>query len=443
MILICDYLFSLCLTASASQLSSGYPYTFKHFIHSPFDVIFQKILSYPPPSTSLLLLLYLNIYSLKHYNMKITCLQENLNFGLQNTGHLVNKNINLPILNNVLIEAKEGTLKLSSTNLEIGISCNVRCKTDVPGAFTVDARLLSEYVNLLPKEQVSVELLKDDFLKITCANSETKMKGIAADDFPVIPKIEKENPFKLNSGELRKAISQVIFAVSNSETRPEIGGVLMSFNKIEKNKLFLVGTDSYRLAEKSVDLENNVDEKQIIVPLKTLQEVLRILSNLKEQPNAEEKVEICLSENQILFTINGIELISRLVEGQYPDYKQIIPQNTKTKVVSSTVEMVKAIKKVALFAKTGIFDVNLIFEAQKGLTVRTVNSQLGESKADVDVEFTGETNETTLNFRYLLDGLNNMDAGEAEISLIDNNLPCLLRPKGQSDYLYIVMPIKQ
>lgn len=375
--------------------------------------------------------------------MKIACLQENLNFGLQNVGHLVNKNINLPILNNVLIEAKEGILKLSSTNLEIGISCDVRCKTDIAGAFTVDARLLSEYINLLPKEQISIELLKNDFLKICCSNSETKMKGIIADDFPVIPKIEKEKPFRMNIAEFKKAISQVIFAVSSSETRPEISGVLMSFNKIEKNKLLLVGTDSYRLAEKEVNLENNTEEKQVIVPFKTLQEVLRILSNLKEQPNAEENLEIFISENQILFIASEIELISRLVEGQYPDYKQIIPQNTKTKVFSSAPELIKAIKKVALFTKTGIFDINLIFEAQKGLTVRTINSQLGESKADVDVEFTGETNETTLNYRYLLDGLNNLDAAEAEISLIDNNLPCLLRPKGQTDYLYIIMPIKQ
>lgn len=375
--------------------------------------------------------------------MKIACLQENLNFGLQNTGHLVNKNINLPILNNVLIEAKNGSLNLSSTNLEIGVSCVVRCKTDVEGAFSVDARLFSEYVGLLPKETVNIELLKDDFLKISCPNSETKIKGMPADDFPVIPKIEKTTPFSLNINEFKKAISQVIFAFSGSETRPEIGGVLMSFNKIEKNKLFLVGTDSYRLAERSVELAKNIEEKQVIVPLKTLQEVLRILNNFKDQPNSAENLEIYISDNQILFTANGIELISRLVEGQYPDYRQIIPQNAKTKVIAPVQELLKAVKKVALFAKTGIFDINLIFEAQKGLTLRTVNSQLGESKADVDVEFTGETNETTLNYRYLLDGLNNIDASEIEIGLIDNNLPCLLRPKGAAGYLYIVMPIKQ
>ena len=205
----------------------------------------------------------------------------------------------------------------------------------------------------------------------------------------------------------------------------------------------MVGTDSYRLAEKFVELEKNEQEQEVIVPLKTLQELLRILGNLKDKADTPENLEIYITENQVLFTCANIELISRLLEGQYPDYKQIIPQETKTKIITSTSELVKAIKKVALFSKTGIFDINLVFEAQKGLTVQATNSQLGESKADIDVEFTGETNDTTLNYRYLLDGLNNVDASEVEISLVDNNLPCLIRPKGTTDYLYIVMPIKQ
>ncbi len=375
--------------------------------------------------------------------MKLTCLQENLNFGLQSTGHLVNKNINLPILSNVLLEAKEGTLKLSSTNLEIGISCVVRCKVETEGSFTVDARLLSEYINLLPNEQVNINLASDDFLKVACRNSETKIKGIVADDFPVIPKIDKQNPYRVKIDEFKKAISQVIFTVASSENRPEISGVLLSFNKFKKNELFLAGTDSYRLAEKSVALVEGQQEQDVIVPLKTMQEVLRILNNLKDQANNVEQLDIYISENQILFNCDSIELISRLLEGQYPDYKQIIPQETKTKIITSVAELSKAIKKVALFSKAGIFDINLVFEAQKGLTVSAVNTQVGESKTDLDVEFTGETNDTTLNFRYLLDGLNNLDSSEVEISLVDNNLPCIMKAKGKDDYLYIVMPIKQ
>jgi len=371
--------------------------------------------------------------------MKFTCLQENLNLGLQTTGHLSNKNINLPILNNVLLEVEEGTLKLSSTNLEIGISSRVRCKTEKTGSFTVEAKLLAEYINLLPNDQVEVELTENDFLNIACGSSKTKIKGISSEDFPVIPEIDRKDPYKISISEFKKAVSQVLFSVANSETRPEISGVYMNFNKLNPGQLVLVGTDSYRLAEKKIDLNDNKKEQEVIVPLKTLQEVLRILNNLKDQEN----IEIFLSENQILFVCNGIEIISRLVEGEYPDYQQIIPAETKTKVTVSSAELTAAIKKVALFSKAGIFDVNLSFEASSGLIVKAANTELGESQTDIDVEFSGESNETTLNFRYLLDGLANIEESEVEISLIDNNLPLMIKPKGKDDYIYIVMPIKQ
>lgn len=375
--------------------------------------------------------------------MKLTCTQENLNFGLQTTGHLVNKNVNLPILNNVLLEAKGGVLKLSSTNLEIGISAQVRCKVDKEGSFTVEARLLSDYINLLPKDQVRVELKEVDLLNVVCGHTETDIKGLKAEDFPVIPKMEKQTSYRVKATEFKKSLSQVVFAVSPSDTRPEISGVFMDFHKANKGKLILVGTDSYRLAEKSLKLEGNQEERIVIVPVKTLQELLRILSNLKDQSNQVEDIEIYLSENQIMFSLNGVELISRLIEGQYPDYKQIIPQNFQTKVVANTSELIKTIKTVALFSKTGIFDISLIFNPDKGLTIKAVNIQTGESTAVVDVAFQGEKNETVLNYRYLLEGLNNLDAEEVEISVVDNNVPCLIRPKDSSEYLYLVMPIKQ
>lgn len=375
--------------------------------------------------------------------MKLTCLQENLNLGLQTTGHLVNKNINLPILNNVLLEAKDGALKLSSTNLEIGISCLVRCKVDKEGSFTVEGKLFSEYVSLLTNDQVSVELEPEDFLKITAPNSQTKIKGIAADDFPVIPQIEKQNPFKVNIKDFKKAISQVIFAVATSESRPEISGVLMSFNKLEAGKLILAATDSYRLAEKKIEVLENKDERTVLVPMKTLQEVLRILTNLKDQVSTPELMSIFISENQILFTCDNIELISRLVEGEYPDYKQIIPKEAKTTIFAKTSELMKVVKTVALFSKTGIFDINLVFDPAKGVIIRATNAQTGESVSDLEVEFRGEMNETTVNYRYLLDGLNNIETDQVEVGLVDGNIPCLIKPKDAGDYLYIIMPIKQ
>lgn len=373
--------------------------------------------------------------------MKFTCTQENFNQGLIITGHLVNKNINLPILNNVLIEAKNGNLKFASTNLEIGISCLIRGKIEKEGVFTVESKLLSDYVNLLPKENVNVELLKDDFLSIKCKNNQTRIKGINADDFPVIPQIEKKNPYNISINDFKQAIIQVIFAVSNNETRPEINGVFMSFND-EEGKVTLVGTDSYRLAEKKVKLSGNNEKKEIIVPVKVLQELLRIISAIKTFE--VENIEIYLSDNQILFILDNIEIISRLVEGHYPDYKQIIPTNQKTTVIVNSNEFLKIIKTTSLFSKTGIYDINLEFLAdKKSLVISSNNIQIGESFSELEVDFTGENNSTILNYRFLIDFLNNIEQTEVEISLVDNNVPCVIKPKGDNSYLYIIMPIRQ
>ncbi|PIR93752.1 DNA polymerase III subunit beta [Candidatus Falkowbacteria bacterium CG10_big_fil_rev_8_21_14_0_10_39_11] len=375
--------------------------------------------------------------------MKITCTQENLSHGLSITGHLANKNVNLPILNNVLIEAKDESVKFSTTNLEIGISCIVRGKVETDGVYTVDSKLLADYVGLLPSEAVQIALIKDDYLNVKCKNNNTRIKGIAADDFPVIPEIEKNNPHQIKIADFKQAISQVIFAVANSETRPEISGVFISING-EPGRLTMVGTDSYRLAEKKVATSGNTDKKELIIPVKTLQEVLRILNSLKDGGDTPENIDIYVSDNQILFVVDSIEIISRLVEGQYPDYKQIIPNEAKTKTIINTQELTKVIKTTSLFSKTGIFDINLEFLPEnKSVVVSSNNIQLGESVSEIDIKFEGEKNNTTLNFRFLLDVLNAVSSSEISFDVIDSAIPCLIRPEGDDSYLYIIMPIKQ
>ncbi|OGY45880.1 MAG: DNA polymerase III subunit beta [Candidatus Buchananbacteria bacterium RIFCSPHIGHO2_01_FULL_44_11] len=384
--------------------------------------------------------------------MKITCTQENLNQGLFVVSHLASKNTSLPILNNILFQVDKNTIKLSATNLEIGVSCGVRGKIEEPGDFTVQSRLLSDYISLLPKERVDLTTpgeaggeSQNQILEVKCKNHSTKIKGQSAADFPLIPQIEKKQAYTLKPDDFRQAISQVIFAVSVNETRPEINGI--SFNFTE-NKLVLATTDSYRLAEKTVSLVSKQNaSKKIIVPTRTMQELLRILGSFKDPAAISniEEIKIYLAENQILFTLDNIELISRLVEGQYPDYQQIIPTNNKTKVLVNVAEMIKATKTASLFARSGIYDVNLDFAAgQKEVVVSSTNSQLGENFSSLEAEFEGETNKIVVNYRYLLDGLQNINSEQAEISIIDGNNPCVLKPVGKtSDYLYIIMPIKQ
>jgi len=375
--------------------------------------------------------------------MKITSLQENLKSGLFFVSHIAGKNVNLPILNNVMIEAKDKNIKLITTDLEIGIVALIRGKTEAEGVFTVDAKILLEYVSLLPNKKIDINK-KETSLIIKCDNHKTIIKGQAADEFPLIPKVEKKEYYKINPDEFKKALSQVIFAVSSSETRIELSGVLFDFNK---DNLTMAATDSYRLAEKNIKVETNGSEKKrIIIPAKTLQEVIRILSAVKagEVSDKEKKVEIYVSENQILFNFGNIELVSRLIEGQYPDYKQIIPASRETEIKINKSEMVRAVKAASIFSKTGINDINLDFPIGKNKAIiSSASSQLGENTSDLAARVTGKDNGIVVNFRYLLDGINNIDSEDLKIEIINNSTPCVLRPDKDDSYLYVIMPIKQ
>jgi DNA polymerase-3 subunit beta len=378
--------------------------------------------------------------------MKIISLQENLKKGISVVNHITSKNINLPILNNILIKANEGNIDLIATNLEIGIIHSVRGKIEKPGEITVDAKIINEYINFLPQEKITFEV-KDENIKIECSNYKTKIKGETAKEFPLLPEIEKNNIISISLIEFKKALSQVIFAVSKSESRVELSGILFEFSD---NKLFMVATDSYRLAEKSIDInieknKNLNDNNKIIIPAKTAQEVLRIASNLSDDlDSSEKKVKLFINENQIVFELDDSKIISQLITGQYPDYKQIIPQKKETEIIVSRQELIRAIKVSSIFSKSGINDININVNAEKKeIVISSLSTQTGESIINLNGEIKGKNNNITLNFRYLLDGLNNINSDNVSLFIVDNNTPCVIKNEKEDSYLYIVMPIKQ
>ena len=383
--------------------------------------------------------------------MKLVSLQENLKQGLFMVSNIAGKNINLPILNNALIKTKDGNIKLITTNLEIGISHTVRGKIEKEGNFTVDSKIFFDCVNLLPNKKINVEQKNNDLL-INCENYKTKIKGQSAEEYPLIPEVDKKIYYSAQVDDFKKALSQIIFAVSTSESRMELSGVLFCFTG---DSLTMAATDSYRLAEKGVKIKTNGNEdRKIIVPAKTLQELNRILSAGTDAGDVgKETVEIkfYLSENQILFIYGSTELVSRLIDGQYPDYKQIIPTNIKTNIIIDRAELVRAVKVTSLFSKTGINDINLDFPSGKNqVVVSAVSGQTGENITELDAKVSGNDNSIVINYRYFLDGLNNIDGEAIKIEMVDANTPCILRPvsseenKGKDDgYLYIIMPIKQ
>lgn len=367
--------------------------------------------------------------------MKIICLQENLIKGLQTVSHLAGKNINLPILNNVLIEASDGIINLTTTNLEIGISCKIRGKVEQDGKCTVNARLITDFINLLPKDNILLEL-KDNKLKIECGNDKTSINSISSEDFPLLPKIEKTKEYIIKTSEFRNALRKASFSVYIDNNRPEISGVL--FN-IDAKNLTLVGTDSYRLSEKVAQLENSGENSSLIVPIETIQEVLRISND-----SNEENVKFYVEENQILFEIDSVEVVSRLIEGNYPDYKQIIPKETNTKAVIDTSELIQAIKRTSLFCKPGINDIKLNFVAEKNeLVISSVSDQFGENITSVSGKIEGSDNEIVFNYKYVLDGLNNINSENVSFEIIDSKSAGILKSITDKNFLYIIMPIKQ
>lgn len=382
--------------------------------------------------------------------MKFSCLKENFNKGLQVISRVASKSTSLPILNNILIEAKNEIIILIATDLEVGAQTLIRGKIEEEGKITVPAGLLANYINLLPNKPVNVVLWGND-IEITCEKQKTKIKGIEAADFPIIPKIEKDGGYLINKNELKRAIQQVLLTIMPSETRPEISGALLIFGlKDAKDKLFVVGTDSYRLAEKVIGLKIVAEKNKealiggrVIVPYNALQELGRVLDS-----EEEEEVRVYTTENQIMFDVGETELVSRVISGQYPDYKQIIPTNFKVKVDFKVSELAAGVKTSSLFSQSGINDINLNFKTKPGaIEVSSVNSQTGENKSEIDANVSIETGEQEIsivfNYRYLLDGLNALGGDDGVFQMIDNNSPAMLKLAENNDYIYILMPIRQ
>ena len=302
------------------------------------------------------------------------------------------------------------------------------------------ARLASDFVSLLPNDRVDVSL-GDAELLVVCGDTSTKMNGIDAAEFPLIPAVETslvEIP-----AETFKEAPQTLFSVSTSEARPELSGVLLKFGN---GKLTLAATDSYRLAERVLPVEFS-GERKVIIPGRALQEVSRIISTLRDDPESGETVSVQLSETQAVFSYGNAELTTRVVDGSYPDYTQIIPTQFVTEVVVGRQELIKAVRTASLFSRTEICDVTLSVKPEdKKIVVHALEASRGKNTASCPADVKGKENTITVNYRYMLDGLSAMDSEGVSVKFIDAMNPLLIHPNGQAEgesYTYLVMPIRQ
>ncbi|HBR81148.1 MAG: polymerase III subunit beta protein [Candidatus Uhrbacteria bacterium GW2011_GWE2_45_35] len=373
--------------------------------------------------------------------MKVSCTKNNLQMGLSITSHLSTKNIQLPILNNVLMVAKNGNIRFTSTNLEIAVSCLVRGKVEEEGELTIPSKLFYDYISLLKEEKVDL-FNQDQTLVVEAGDYKTKINGLISSDFPLVPSVNSNKIYLLPVNNFREALSQVVFAVASNESRPELSGVLLKFNN---NELIIAATDSYRLAERKIKVSSeNFGETTIIIPSRTIIEVNRILSIFKETSDSPSGVQISLSDNQVVFTYGLVEIISRTIEGSFPDYQQIVPKSFQTESKLDRNDFINAVKTASLFSRSGLFDVTVKFDPAGTFSAAAADATRGENTAVAKAEVNGLENSVTLNFRYLLDGLNSMTTESVVFQMIDGANPCMIHPVGSEDqHLYIVMPIRQ
>lgn len=370
--------------------------------------------------------------------MKFSCTQENLHKGLSVASHVTSKNVNLPILHNVHIDAKDEGITITATNLEIGIQVHIRGKVDEPGAVTVPAQVFANYISLVNSDQVDIQT-EDNTLLVHAGNQNTKIRGESAEEFPLIPSVERTNAIEIPTIEFKKGLSQVLFAASKDSGREVLTGVYLS---IEGRSLTLAATNGHRLAEKTLTLPQEHSETiTVVVPALSLSELVRVL------PDTDEHVSLYMRDNQILAVVGGVEFtISRLIDERFPDYKQVIPENFQTTVIVDRDKLVRGIKAASLFSKSGIHDINIhISQDDQAITLTTVNNQLGENVTKVDAEITGESNNSIFNYRYVLDGVSHISGEKVQIQLIDNVSPSVFTPHDSEGgkYLYTISPIQQ
>ena len=373
--------------------------------------------------------------------MKLTCLQENLNRGLGVVGRAVATRTTLPITNNVLLATDQSRLKLAATNLEMAISCWTGAKVEEEGAITVPARLLTEFVNSLPNDKVSINLpSQTKTLELKCARFEARISGVDAKDFPPIPKIEEGIATKVEVEALHQGINQVVFAAATEESRPVLTGIDAEF---DGDLLTLAAADGFRLAVYKLPLATPVDQKtKVIIPARTLAELNRLMTD------QEEPVGITVNPNksQALFRLKNIELVSQLVQGTFPNYAQLIPQSYNTRVVVDVAAFLRAAKTAAIFARDGSGIVRLVVtpgeEPTPGkMTISARSEEIGDDVGEIDAVVEGEEAKIAFNGKYLIDVLGVLRESQVALETTNPSSPGVIRPVGVDNYIHVVMPM--
>ena len=369
--------------------------------------------------------------------MKLSVMQENLARGLSVVSRAVSSRSTLPVLANVLLKTEDAGLKLTATNLEIGITYWVPGKIETDGATTVPAKLLTDLVNSLPSgDRVDLELTTGESLHIRCGRFETHVKGIDADEFPAIQTAGERPTTRIAQNVLRRALSETAFAAASDEARPILTGVLAKF---EGDQLTLAAADNYRIAVKTIPILDAVPETSVVIPARALNELARVLSDVDDPVD----VILAAARNQVLFHLEGVDLVSRLIDGQFPNYQQVVPTSHTTRAILDREELLRAVRPAALIAheSANIVKLQVGGDGETGITV-SANAEVGDHVGQVEASVEGDGTTIAFNARYLADVLTNVDADQFALELNGPLSPGVFKPVGDDHYVHVVMPVR-
>lgn len=374
--------------------------------------------------------------------MKVTVLQENLARGLSTVSRAVSPRSTLPVLSNILIATDEGRLRLSATNLELGITCWIAARIDEEGSTTVPARTFADLVNALPNDQVQLTLnLKSQSLHVKGGTSNNDIKCIDAQEFPPLPVPEMDGAIQLNVADFKEMIQQVAFSASTDEARPVLMGVLMN---VEKDKVIMAAADGFRLSVRKAVLSNPAQHPiNVIIPARALNELARVATD------SEAPIYMVVPKNrsQVLFRVKDVEVVSQLIDGTFPDYQQIIPRNYKSRTLVSTASLLKACKQAEIFAREGSNVARLDIKQSKGemqpseVEISATSEETGKNETIVEATVDGGSVLIAFNVKFLREALEVIRTPNVALETSAANAPGVVKPVGDENFLHVIMPM--
>jgi DNA polymerase-3 subunit beta len=366
--------------------------------------------------------------------MKIETIKDKLTEAVVKAEKIAGKNVTLPVLKGLYLEAKENILTIKSTNLDMGISITIPVKSKEDGAVVVPASILSSFLNSLTKDKNVTLETEGQNLKVTTDSISTTIKTFSEEEFPIIPTIENQESFSMPARDLVMGIRSVVYAAAIGSMKPELSSIYIYY---EEDKLVFVATDSFRLAEKKVKVKNIPHFKSLLIPEKNALEIARIFDNSKEE------VSISIGENQIAFHSGETYLVSRIIDGSYIDYKQVIPKETSSSVIVLKQDLSSTLKTALVFADN--FNQLLINldPSSKKFEIQSKNNNVGESSAEIEAVVEGQNLSTSVNHRYFVDCLQSIPSDSISLRFSGADRPILVEGVGDKSFVYLVMPMNR